>query len=220
MINFTNYLPDGAAKVEITKDNLIQTCIYFTVRKVIKPTWLNDRDQFLYPNDGWKKNREFQNNCLAYILFHSANNIQSQYGTNHWIPFTEKEVEAQGLFDSNFMADFIAGKIKIENGNGIYNNGQIILPKIEFSNEAKAVFDAGRELWKYYHSQKNNQNFNVNASLYDIREYFQGRNKNGRMNSKSDDEKYNELINNMREAMKILGEKIEPKIYEYGFLLR
>ncbi|MEZ4724887.1 MAG: hypothetical protein R2863_09565 [Candidatus Kapaibacterium sp.] len=46
--------------------------------------------------------------------------------------------------------------------------------KKEFSEEATAVFDAGRELWKYYHSQPN---VNVNASLYDIREYFQGRNE-------------------------------------------
>jgi hypothetical protein len=44
------------------------------------------------------------------------------------------------------MTEFIAGKIKIENGTGIYNNGQIALPKREFSKEAKAVFDAGKEL--------------------------------------------------------------------------
>jgi hypothetical protein len=30
--------------------------------------------------------------------------------------------------------------------------------------------------------------------------------------------KYNELIGNLREKMKILAKKIEPKVYEYGFL--
>jgi hypothetical protein len=44
------------------------------------------------------------------------------------------------------MTDFIAGKIKVENGTGVFNNGTIALPKREFSKEAKAVFDAGREL--------------------------------------------------------------------------
>ena len=58
--------------------------------------------------------KEFQNNSLTYILFHEKNNIQSQYGTNHWIPFTEYEVNAQAKFESNFMTHFIKGKIKKE----------------------------------------------------------------------------------------------------------
>ena len=41
---------------------------------------------------------EFQNDCLAYTLFN--NDIQSEYGTNHWIPFTEQEVNAQDRFES------------------------------------------------------------------------------------------------------------------------
>jgi hypothetical protein len=97
------------------------------------------------------------------------------------------------------------------------------LPKREFSKEAKAVFDAGRELWKYYHSKGTKDNpyssFNVNASLYDIREFFKGRSEKGRINTKSDDKKFNELDTNLKEALKILAEKIEPKVYEYGFLL-
>jgi hypothetical protein len=77
-------------------------------------------------------------------------------------------------------------------------------------------------LWKYYHTaisspcEENRKA--VNASLYDIREYFQGRNDKGKMNNKSDDETYNTLIDNLRLALKILAKKIEPKVYEYGFL--
>jgi hypothetical protein len=85
----------------------------------------------------------------------------------------------------------------------------------EFSEIAKEVFSTGKELWKYYHSQVN---INLNASLYDIREYFQGRSDKGGMNSKSDDETYNKLIGSLRSAVKALAKKIEPKVYEYGFL--
>ena len=85
----------------------------------------------------------------------------------------------------------------------------------KFSDEAKAVFDAGRELWTYYHAQPNN---NVNASLYDIREHFQGRNDKGKMNNKSQDEKYTILISNLRARLKDLAKKIEPKVYAYEFL--
>ena len=59
---------------------------------------------------------------------------------------------------------------------------------------------------------------NVNASLYDIREYFQGRNDKGRMNSISDDKKYMELIRELRNNLNILAKKNKPKIYDYGFL--
>jgi hypothetical protein len=40
------------------------------------------------------------------------------------------------------------------------------------------------------------------------------------MNTKSADAKYNELIGILRENLKILAKKIEPKVYEYGFLLQ
>ena len=44
--------------------------------------------------------------------------------------------------------------------------------------------------------------------------------KNGKtqMKSDSDDKIYTELLHNLRDKLKILASKIEPKIYEYGFL--
>jgi len=217
-INFKSQLKGvgnakGIAKFEITQNNLIVSSIYYAVRHVVEATWLNDRDQFLYPNDGWKTDRKFWNNCLAYSLFHGNNNIQSQHGTNHWIPFTEAEVDARTKFKSNFMTDFIAGKIERTNGDLFSNRRET--KKLIFSTEAKSVFKAGKKLWAYYHKQPK---CNVDASLYDIREYFQGRNDKGKMNTKSEDETYNGLIADLRSALKTLAEKIEPKVYEYGFL--
>ncbi len=82
------------------------------------------------------------------------------------------------------------------------------------SQEAQEVYDSGLKLWKYYHEQKDAL---TDASFYDIRKYFQGE-TNGRMNTKSDDEVYMRLIDDLRSKMKILSQKIEPKVYEYGFL--
>ena len=39
------------------------------------------------------------------------------------------------------------------------------------------------------------------------------------MNNKSGDDKYSTLIGDLRSALKVLAEKIQPKVYEYGFLL-
>ena len=190
-------IPQKRYCIDITACNILYFCIYLSVRHCIEATWLNDRDQFLYPNDGWKEDKEFQTDCLAFTLFHGQNRITAEQGINNWIPFTEKEVEPKNNFASHFMTDYIK-----EN-------------HIEFSSSAQAVFAAGRELWRYYHQQPNS---NPNASFYDIRAHFQGRDSSGKMNKDSKDEKYNQLIAHLRLTMKNLAAKIQPKVYEYGFL--
>ena len=89
--------------------------------------------------------------------------------------------------------------------------------KDHLSPAARAVLDAGRELWKYYHAQPD---ANPNASYYDIRAHFQGCKPNGAMNAKSNDATYNALVSALRTAHKALAAQIEPKVYEYGFLKR
>ena len=87
----------------VSESNLIIATIYLTVRHIFEPTWLNDRDQFLYPNDGWKDDTEFQNDCLAFAIFHGQNRISSGKGLNYWIPFTENEVDSrEKLVEENF----------------------------------------------------------------------------------------------------------------------
>ncbi len=219
IINDKNQLPHPRGSW-VTNANILEVGIYYAVRHCIEPTWLNDRDQFLYPNSGWEKDIEFQNDCFAFTLFNT--NIRSEFGTNHWIPFTEYEVNAREKFESNFMTDFIKGKPKPPTKSFLTIN-MLFEPEVPygknkaliFSIEATAVFDAGRKLWQYYHQQPN---CNVNASLYDIREHFQGRNEAGKMNNKSLNDTYMNLIGNLREQLKLLAGKIEPKVYEYEFL--
>ena len=212
----------------VTYKNLIEIDFYFSARHFISATWLNDRDQFLYPINGWQTDTDFQTNCLAYTLFHGQNRISSTEGTNHWIPFTEQEVNAPARFTSHFMTDFIAGKLHTQTPkeqnlftlagqeNPYSANPYIPTQPLQFTPEAQAVFQAGKALWQYYFTQPNP---NPNASLYDIREHFQGRNEKGKMNNKSEDETYNRLIATLRQALATLAKAIEPKIYEYQFLL-
>ena len=89
--------------------------------------------------------------------------------------------------------------------------------KENLSPAARAVLDAGRELWRYYHAQPG---ANPNASYYDIRAHFQGCKPNGTMNTTSADVTYSALLVNLRSAHKALAAQIEPKVYEYGFLKR
>lgn len=203
IINDKSQLPHPRGTVVTTK-NIKEIAVYLAVRHCIEATWLNDRDQFLYPNDCWDTDKEFQTDCLIYTLFHGQNRISSRQGINHWIPFTREQVGCKKTFKSTFMADYLNGKIKPAEGQ-VHN----------MSPEAQAVYDAGLALWRYYHTQPNAI---ADASFYDIRLYFQGTNDKGTMNTKSDDETYTELITTLREKMKHLAQHIEPKVYEFGFL--
>ena len=186
------------------------------------------------------------------------NRVKSADGANHWIPFTEEEVEAKCCFKSHFMSDFINGgavsmkppsvdaaassmppyqtELGLESDGSLtddqsHNLHDSETPSSESNNTlrtsrtlrevmspaARAVLDAGRELWKYYHAQPD---ANPNASYYDIRAHFQGCKPNGAMNAKSTDSTYNALIAALRTAHKALAAQIEPKVYEYGFLKR
>ncbi len=202
---------------QITANNLFASCIYLVVRTIISADWLNDRDQFLSPTNNWKEDTEFQNDCLIYTVFHT--NIKSSETVNHWIPFPEKEVDARDSYKSHFMIDFISGKKRPRKEADLFSGAEDKSLPLTFSAEAETVLNAGRELWRYYHSQPDS---NPDASLYDVKLYFQGTKmtKNGKvqMKTNSDNEKYMELIQNLRVKLRILASKIEPKVYEYGFL--
>ena len=118
--------------------------------------------------------------------------------------------EDGGVTGATAPVEGVADKTAAQRGLGSEGD----FSPISLSEEAQAVYDEGLELWKYYHSQPK---ANPDASFYDIRKFFQGETK-GRMNNGSDDEKYMELIGDLRDKMKLLAKKIEVCVYKYGFL--
>lgn len=213
----------------ITENNLVESAVAFSVKHCMTADWLNDRDQFLYPADGWQRDVVFQGDCLVFLLFHGQNRIMSRYGVNHWIPFYEEEVRSVGTFGSRFMADYLHGRIArkpsaVRNGT-LFDEAEadeaskaVIFD--ELSPEARAVLEAGRELWSYYMSQ---EGAFADASFYDIRERFQGRKVTGsgteKMNPSSSDIAYNGMMDRLKDVMRALAARIEPKVYEYRFLV-
>lgn len=218
IINNKSQLPHPRS-TQITEMNLREITVYLAVRHSVKRNWLNDRDQFTEPFESWSYDIEFQNDSLAYTLFSSANNIQSAAGINYWQPFTEDELGINNELSNHFMTDYISGKNRAVRIEGDFSKDEEGKEPLVFSEEAKAVFDAGRELWKYYHQQPD---ADLNASYYDIRKYFQGTklDKKGKevMNSTSEDEIYTRLHSALRQAHRKLSEKIAVKVYEHGFL--
>ncbi len=189
----------------VTPENLEKAIIVFAARRLIVPTWLNDRDQFLQPTE--PLNEEFKNDSLVWLLFNrnqrtaSANDLEwngkNWSIVNHFIPFTEVEVNATGRFESDFMVQYMAGK--------------------KFSSEAQAVLNEGKKLWQSYFAHTDMRSVRDELKLnrpdvgwYQIRKALQARNSSGDFPPVS--------FKPFEDAYKALTEKLQPEVYRLGFL--
>ncbi|GAA8841663.1 hypothetical protein HpRN165_13410 [Helicobacter pylori] len=221
IVNNKNSSKRHSVYFAIASSNILFGSVFFSIRHCIKATWQNDRDQFYAPyDDAFQNDSEFKNNCLIFMLFHTQNRITSTQGINHFIPFSEDEVEPKERYSSHALLDFLKGRIKKE-GDSLFLNAKKENKPLKFSQSASRVLDTGREIYRHYHKQDfTNPHYNANASLYDIKEFFQGRNAQGKLNlpAKAKDEHYKQLYANLQDALKDLAKEIQPKVYEYGFL--
>ncbi len=189
----------------VTADNLWQAAVVFSVRRLIKPTWLNDRDQFLQPTAPLTD--EFKTDCLIWMLFNGSNLTAGADGlewngriwslVNHFIPFTEAEVGAPDRFESDFMVQYLAG--------------------ITLSAEATAVLAAGRTLWQAYFAHTDvrtvRDEYKLNRAdvgWYQIRNALKKRNESGDTVPVS--------FAAFEAAYSALSDKLRPQVFEMGFL--
>ncbi|MBN8485474.1 MAG: hypothetical protein J0L50_11945 [Sphingomonadales bacterium] len=202
LITSSIYTGGNGGGVYILPENLWQAAIVFSVRRLIKPTWLNDRDQFLQPSQSLSE--EFKSDCLVWMLFNGSNLTAGADGlewndrdwslTNHFIPFTEAEVGAKARFESDFMVRYMAG--------------------MAFSSEAQAVLDEGRKLFQRFHAtsfpNKIRQEYKLNradAGWYQVRRALEAYGDNELTD-----------FDPFKAAYKALGDKLRPMVYELGFL--
>ena len=122
---------------------------------------------------------------------------------NHFIPFTEAEVNAPSRFESDFMVQYLAGK--------------------KLSPEAKAVMKAGRELWSAFFTSTDGRAvtdvYSLRDSLklnrpdvgwYQVRKALEARNASGDFIPVSFDP--------FKTAYEALTLKLRPQVFELGFL--
>jgi hypothetical protein len=189
----------------LTPENIWQAAIIFSVRRLIKPTWINDRDQFLQPTEPLSD--EFKNDCLIWMLFNgsnltaSANDLEWNGNTwsivNHFIPFTEADVNAPDRFESDLMVQY--------------------LKKKKLSTEAKAVLAAGKLCWQTYFSETDSYTVRQELKLNrpDVG-WYQIRNALKKRNASSDSLPFS--FEPFEHAYASLTEKLQPKVFELGFL--
>lgn len=189
----------------VTAENLEKVAMVFAVRQLVKHSWINHNDQFLQPSES--PPNEFKDDCLLWMLFHgknlsaSANDLEwngKKWSiVNHFIPYTEEEVDAPDRFESDFMVQYLADKT--------------------LSAEATAVLDAGRQLWRAYFAHTDvrtvRDQYKLNrpdVGWYQIRNALAERNKSG------DTAPVN--FKPFEVAYEALTQKLRPQVFSLGFL--
>ena len=189
----------------ITTENLWQVAIVFSVRQLVKHSWINHIDQFLQPTQALPE--AFKTDCLIWMLFHGKNLTASANDlawngkkwsiVNHFIPFTEVEVGAPERFESDFMVQYLCDKT--------------------LSTEADLVLKEGKKLWQAYFSQTDEHGVRESLKLnradvgwYQVRKALEARNANGYSAPVSFDA--------FKTAYDALGDKLRPQVYTLGFM--
>ena len=211
----------------VNKENLWQAAIIYSVRRLVKATWLNDRDQFLQPDKPLTE--EFKSDCLIWMLFNGSNLTASANDlewngkkwniVNHFIPYTEAEVGSPDRFESDFMVQyinnlprFVSPRTPTVSISEDTNRG-----KDSLSPEANAVLLEGKKLWQAYfaqtdvHTVRDELKLNrADVGWYQIRKALEARNASGDFPPVS--------FAAFKEAYNALTEKLQPMVYELGFL--
>jgi hypothetical protein len=201
----------SAGAFTIIKENFEKALTLHAVRKIPKPTWLNDRNQFLIPHT--EPEQEFTNDCVVWSLFASSNettalkNVKYMGNTyqikNNFYPFRLEEVQAWDIKDPDFRRQTVSAQNRFV---------AIWLFKNKLSDEAKVVIRKAKIVYKLFYASLNKMaigKWKINcwdAGWYQIRRCLT---------------EHNLATNELKElsiANEKLANKILPQIEEYGFL--
>ena len=201
----------SAGALSVTPENFEQAMVIHAVRRIPKANWLNDRDQFLQPNQ--ELPQEFIDDCTIWNLFSSSNQTVSMRNVkyenksyeivNHFFPFLKSDIKTWKITDPDISLTLSVGEDRFI--------AKWLIDK-NLSIEAKSILAVGKDIYKYYFAHLNQirtPKFKIetyDAGWWQIRNALQEQNLAG------------DLFENLKEKHLLLKHKIRPKIDEFGFL--
>lgn len=204
-----------------------------------------ERNEMVYKGNFENISEELKNDAIMFSLFYLDNLFSNKNGfCNYIMPFTQQDFSDLGAIKNNF-------NILIKQQSDILGETdtkefdfRVWLQQFKFSTEALELKSAALEIFKYYH--KNYSNTNFNDSFYDITNTIMGKNflqfkdleneKDKRINKvkttkgtkgfgrntiksvieNADDQK---IFYNFFDKRDILAKKINRQLVEQGLLL-
>jgi hypothetical protein len=211
---------ENVGKIYLNHENFIKSCSVFSSRKLIKGDWLNDKDEYLAPNEQHEQYNQFTYDAIIYSLFNNS----SQQSSLRQVTYKNKLWDIKNEFfwmSKNEMLEIS----NTNNYSDLYNDARTdsdrYVYKLLFGEEriydklspdAKLVLDKATEL--------------VTKSIQ-MREIF----ATDENHLKSWDagyaqlkllwkEYYSDEFNQFRQLYKNLEDRMRPLVYELGFLMK
>jgi len=207
-----------AGSSPVTPANFDRAVALFAARKLIEPNWVNDKDEYMVPNEQHLSYQQFVNDSIVYSLFHSASNQSSLRN------ITYKEKQWNILNHFFWMSMDTIRELAITHNNTAVYNDVIAHPKnryvydklqtITLSTDAQELIALASQLVIDSFPMRQIVNelepkFHLNtwdAGWYQIR--------NGILKEQFPD-RYKEFC----VKYKGLGNRLRPLVYDLGFLL-
>lgn len=203
----------SAGAFSVNAETFVKALTIHAVRKIPRPTWLNDRNQFLAPHT--PPPEEFLHDCVAWSLFASSNETTSlkdvayqnqiYHIKNNFFPFIIREMRDWEVSDPEIKSQLI------------HDQDRFVAKWIEthsMSIASKKLFDKGREVYRIFYAKlfdMDTKPFRISAwdaGWYQIRRCL------NRHNFGTDE------LKSLALCHRELGEKILPLIESLGFLDR
>jgi hypothetical protein len=204
----------------ITNENFMKVITAFSARKLIKPTWKNQKDEYRIPNNTDENYKKFEIDSLVYSLFNNS----SQQSSLRQITYKEKLWDIKNEFFWMSKEEML--NLANENSySDLYNDARTdsdrYVYKLLFGEEriyenlspdAKLVLDKATELVKKSMSMReafaNDENHlkSWDAGYAQLKLLWK--------------QYYAEDFKEFRELYKNLEDRMRPLVYELGFLMK
>ncbi|WP_051209156.1 hypothetical protein [Butyrivibrio sp. WCD3002] len=202
----------SAGAFSVTPNNFERALVTYTVRKLPKENWLNNRDQWLQPTK--KLPEGFVSDCVVWALFSTSNNTASLKNVkykgntyqikNELYPYSLEEIK-----NWHISLSVIEDSLLLAKKNRFACDW---LSKHYISTEAREVLDNGKIIYRYFYEHSSEFPW----KLYKIDNWDLGWYQI-RMVLKHEEVCIKEM-NALKASIMKLGEKIIPQIRKYGFL--
>jgi hypothetical protein len=203
----------------VTRDNFERVVTLFAARKLISPTWLNEKDEYFAPDTTNEKWLEFYYDSIVFSLFNNGSEQSSlksviykntTWDINNeffWMSNSEIIELAGTVFNHEIMCQYS------ENERFVYNllfgDSKIY---DHLSDNARMVLDSASQLlrntmiFRGEYSDYDNQVYNWDSGYSQLKNLWKT--------------KFPEEFNQFRQLYKTLENRMRPLVYELGFLMK
>jgi len=202
--------------VSITPDNFMKVVSLFAARKVVKRTWINDKDEYLKPNVSHFDYEQWNNDCIIYSLFNPCSYQSSlrdiKYKgkkwniVNHFFFMSKNKI---GELGKEYFYELYEDYLECKNEAFVYNKIEetnFSLDAENILNKARSLVEISLEKRKKYNKETNNK-YHLSAwdaSFAQLKGFWK----------KCYKEEYKDFIKSYRK----FGDRLEKEVYKLGFL--